>query len=74
MGRLHEQESGDLGGEPLRVAVHVRAAERMTDQNVWWLRPDELQKVMKFVGHLLGAAWQVRIVAPSGAGAVVNEA
>jgi hypothetical protein len=56
VGGLDQQQSGDIGWKPLRIAVHVRSAEGVTIKNVGRWLTDEMEKLMQLVGHIVHGA------------------
>ena len=52
MGRVQQNQAGNLVGEPLRVVACVEAAEGMTDQHVGSGHTGDTQQRSQFVDYL----------------------
>ncbi len=70
--RFEQEKRCDLISESLRVTLGVGTAQRMADDHVGRRHLQNPQQGAELVGDRIEGAWQHRVRAPTGAGAVVD--
>jgi hypothetical protein len=74
VGRIEQEECGDVCGDELGESPSVKPTERVADQEVRTREPRDAKKRSELLHHVLCAPGERGSVAPAGAGPVVDHA